>query len=71
VVVWDSGNGGGTSGFLQNMAKTLPPMMHVMRDIAGVELPGYMGKLGAEDAATPPVAPGDDSAVTKRVVATS
>ena len=65
VVVWDSGNGGGTSGFLQNMAKTLPPMMHVMREIAGVELPGYMGKFGTE---APSVTPGDDSAVTKRVV---
>ena len=51
VVVWDSGNGAGSaSGFLQNMAKTLPPMMHVLRDIADVELPGFMGKLGdAED----------------------
>jgi flotillin len=67
VVVWDGGNGGGTSSFLQNMAKTLPPMMHVMREIAGVELPGYMGRLGAE--ATAPVTPGDDSAVTKRVAA--
>jgi len=66
VVVWDSGNGGGTSGFLQNMAKTLPPMMHVMREIAGVELPGYMGKFGTDG--PPAVAPGDDSAVTKRVV---
>ena len=65
VVVWDSGNGGGTSGFLQNMAKTLPPMMHVMREIAGVELPGYMGKFGTD---APAVTPGDDSAVTKRVV---
>jgi flotillin len=69
VVVWDSGSGGATSGFLQNMAKTLPPMMHVMRDIAGVELPGYMGKFGAEEPASPPVTTGDDSAVTKRVAA--
>ena len=46
VVVWDGGGqGGGTSGFLQNMANTLPPMMNVLRDIAGVELPGYLGKL--------------------------
>jgi flotillin len=66
VVVWDSGNGAGaTSGFLQNMAKTLPPMMHVMQEIAGVELPGYLGKLN--DAAK--IVPGDDSAITKRVVA--
>lgn len=56
VVVWDSGNGsgkGGASGFLQSMAGTLPPMMNVLRDIAGVELPGYVGKLSdAEPAAT-------------------
>ena len=54
VVVWDSGNGGkgGASGFLQSMAGTLPPMMNVLRDIAGVELPGYVGKLSdAEPAA--------------------
>ena len=67
VVVWDSGTaGGGASGFLQNMAKTLPPMMHVMREIAGVELPGYMGKL-SEDMSPDAVASGDDSAVTKRI----
>ncbi|HEY9229178.1 MAG TPA: SPFH domain-containing protein [Gemmatimonadaceae bacterium] len=66
VVVWDGGNGGGgTSGFLQNMAKTLPPMMHVMRDIAGVELPGFMGRLGPDG--QPVATAGDDSAVTKRV----
>ena len=46
VVVWDGGaNGGATSGFLQNMANTLPPMMNVLRDIAGVELPGYFGRM--------------------------
>lgn len=47
VVVWDSGTGGksGASGFLQSMAGTLPPMMNVLRDIAGVELPGYVAKL--------------------------
>ena len=58
VVVWDSGTGGksGASGFLQSMAGTLPPMMNVLRDIAGVELPGYVAKL--TDAETPmPAAP--------------
>ena len=42
VVVWEGGNKDGTSntaGFLQNMARTLPPMMQVMKDVAGVELP--------------------------------
>ena len=69
VVVWDSGNGGASAaGFLQSMAKTLPPMMHVLRDIADVEIPG-VGKLVAEDGvvADRPVVPGDDSAVTRRV----
>jgi len=50
VVVWDGGNGQGTGNFLQNMARTLPPMMQVMRDIGGVELPDFLGRL-APDAA--------------------
>jgi flotillin len=69
VVVWDSGNGGASaSGFLQSMAKTLPPMMHVLRDIADVEIPG-IGKLAADAGvlADRPVAAGDDSAITRRV----
>jgi flotillin len=52
VVVWDAGNGA-TSGFLQNMAKTLPPMMQVLRDIAGVELPSYVGAMVPDSAARP------------------
>jgi flotillin len=71
VVVWDSGNGGASaSSFLQSMAKTLPPMMHVLRDIADVEIPG-LGKLAA-DAGIPvdrAVVAGDDSAITRRVSA--
>ena len=64
VVVWDGGNGAngsGASGFLQSMAKTLPPMMHVLRDIAGVDLPNYMGAL-APDAAGAAVAPPPEEA---------
>jgi flotillin len=77
VVVWDSGNGAASaSGFLQNMARTLPPMMHVLRDIAGVELPGYLGKVaeGAADGAgggvgevPPPVVVPDDARVPRAV----
>ena len=55
VVVWDSGNGDAPAGFLQNMAKTLPPMMHVLRDIAGVELPNYLGKLADGSTESTPV----------------
>ena len=50
VVVWDSGqNGpagkGATAGFLQNLAHTLPPMLEMMRDVGGVEMPEFFGKL--------------------------
>ena len=52
VVVWENGgeNGrGNTANFLSGMAKTLPPMMQVMRDIGGVELPESLIKLGGDD----------------------
>jgi hypothetical protein len=48
------------------MAKTLPPMMHVLRDIADVELPDYVAKIAAADA--PPPA-GNKPAATAAVVA--
>ena len=56
VVVWDGGDGA-TSGFLQNMSRTLPPMMHVLQDIAGVELPNFLGKLKPADGAAVAVPP--------------
>ena len=58
VVVWDGGNGnGGTAGFLQGLAKSLPPMLHIMRDVAGVQMPEFFGKLQGDDGkdASPPV----------------
>lgn len=48
VVVWDGGNGAGTGNFLQGMARSLPPMMQVVKEIGGVELPGLFGRLAAE-----------------------
>jgi flotillin len=49
VIVWEGGGeSGGTAGFLQNVARSLPPMMQVIRDIGGVELPDYLGRLAAE-----------------------
>lgn len=56
VVVWENGNHNGTgatAGFLQSMARTLPPMMQVMKDIAGVELPETLLKMAPEDASRP------------------
>jgi len=48
VVVWEGGGkdgATGTSNFLQSMARTLPPMMQVMKDVGGVQLPDFMGKM--------------------------
>lgn len=48
VVVWENGNHNGTTNtasFLQNMARTMPPMMQVMKEIGGVELPESLIKF--------------------------
>jgi flotillin len=53
VVVWDRGDESGkgsTAGFLGNLANTLPPMLHVLKDIGGVELPESLVKLTGDDA---------------------
>ncbi|MCC6486208.1 MAG: flotillin family protein [Candidatus Hydrogenedentes bacterium] len=51
VIVWEGGNANGgsnTANFIQGMARTLPPMLQVMRDIGGVELPESLIKLTSE-----------------------
>ena len=54
VIVWDGGNSaqdggpGGAAGFLRSMAGSLPPALQIMRDIGGVEMPEFFGKLMAE-----------------------
>ena len=35
------------------MAKSLPPMMQVMKDIGGIELPESLVKLGGNDTPAP------------------
>ncbi len=48
VVVWEGGNGsgkGGTAGFLQSLGGAIPPMLQIMRDVGGVEMPDYFGRL--------------------------
>jgi flotillin len=48
VIVWENGGEkgqGATAGFLQNMAKTLPPMLQIMQEIGGVQMPEYFGKM--------------------------
>lgn len=60
VTVWDSGDGsgqGGAAGFLKSLGASMPPLMNVMRDIGGVELPEYLGKLTTGDANSPASGP--------------
>lgn len=48
VVVWENGGQNGrtnTANFLSGMANTLPPMMQVMKDIGGVNLPDSLLNL--------------------------
>lgn len=54
VVVWEGGGGNGdssTANFLRSMSSTLPPMLSVLKDIGGVELPETLVKLAEESAA--------------------
>ena len=48
VVVWEGGSQNGTSStanWLHNMSHTLPPMMQVMKDIGGIEIPETLAAL--------------------------
>jgi len=62
VIVWDGGNGnsegGGTAGFLKSLGGALPPMMQIMKDVGGVEMPEYFGKLVKPD---PDAGPNEDA----------
>jgi flotillin len=60
VVVWEGGNGNGngtssTAHFLQNLARTMPPILQVMKEVGGVEVPEYLARLTTE------LKPGDGS----------
>jgi flotillin len=62
VVVWENGGSNGTtntSSFLQGMAHSLPPMMQVLKDIGGIELPDSLVKLGTTDGLAPTPAAGN------------
>ena len=54
VVVWEGGGGAAgdksnTAAFLQNMARVMPPMMHVLKDVGGIEVPEYLAKMVADE----------------------
>ena len=51
IIVWENGAQNGrssTADFLHKMAGTLPPMMQVMRDIGGIEIPESLAKLSGD-----------------------
>ncbi len=48
IVVWEGGGQNGTSStanWLHEMSRTLPPMLQVMQDIGGIEIPETLAKL--------------------------
>ena len=54
VIVWENGGANGrsnTADFLHKMAGSLPPMLQVMRDIGGVEIPTSLASLAGADGA--------------------
>jgi flotillin len=68
VVVWENGgqNGNGTSNttnFLQSMARSMPPMLQVMRDVGGVEMPEFIAKMTPDVSKVEPTANGHASTV--------
>jgi flotillin len=58
VIVWENGKGASPDGtsnttqFLQSLARTLPPMMQIMKDIGGVELPEYIARFATDGKST-------------------
>ncbi len=52
VVVWENGSNGdgagNTSNFLKSLAHTMPPMMQIMKDIGGIEIPEYIARFADE-----------------------
>jgi flotillin len=54
IIVWENGGANGrssTADFLHKMAGTLPPMLQVMRDIGGVEIPESLARLAGHEPA--------------------
>lgn len=59
ITVWDSGgngDGSSTSNFISNLFKSLPPLQDIS-EMAGVQLPEYLGKVKGQNVA--PTTPAD------------
>ena len=72
VVVWE-GNGtngqSATANWLHNMSRVLPPMMQVMRDIGGVEIPDTLVTLGGAEPACNADGPSGNGGPVKQAAA--
>lgn len=76
VVVWEGGNGvgngvgnGATANFVQSLARSVPPIMHVLKEVAGVDLPSYLGTMQPDGPASVPpevATPGSAVAQSKK-----
>jgi flotillin len=70
ITVWDSGgngDGSSTSNFIANLFKSLPPLQSIS-EMAGVELPEYLGKVKGQASSAPaaPAEPGDGAKKAKQ-----
>lgn len=54
ITVWDSGSGDSstTANFVSSLVKSLPPL-HDIAAMSGIELPGYLGKVGDQPGEKP------------------
>jgi flotillin len=61
VVVWGgaNGDGAGVGGFVRDLARVFPPVMEVMRDIGGVQLPESVLSFVPAESASGAGAPGN------------
>ncbi len=64
VVVWEGGGNGkdgtsATANWLHNMSRTLPPMMQVMKDIGGIEIPETLASLDGVEKPKEPSEPAE------------
>ena len=62
VTIRDNASQRRVSSFLRNLAGSLPPMLQIMKDIGGVEMPEFFGRIAGEDKTTAAVANGQESA---------
>ena len=76
VTVWDGGNGKGADGktstadFLSGMVKSLPPL-HDVAQMAGLQLPEYLGKVPNVDSVAASVAKAEAATKNAAKVATT